>query len=74
MAAAWPTCPTRVFYPTRWTSHPDEPWTARKALRRFLEHEWEHTGQVREILNAWTEHSHAIRTLRAQHGTRITEG
>ena len=22
-----------VFYPTLWTRHPEEPWTARKALR-----------------------------------------
>jgi uncharacterized damage-inducible protein DinB/predicted RNase H-like HicB family nuclease len=41
-----------VFYPTHWTQHPEEPWTARKALRRFLEHEREHTAQVREILAA----------------------
>ncbi len=41
-----------VFYPTVWTDHPDEPWTARKALRRFLEHEREHTAQVREVLAA----------------------
>ncbi len=45
-----------VFYPTHWTQHPDEPWTARKALRRFLEHEREHTAQVREILAAWRRH------------------
>ena len=32
------------------TRHPEEAWTARKALRRFLEHEREHTGQIREIL------------------------
>jgi predicted RNase H-like HicB family nuclease/uncharacterized damage-inducible protein DinB len=41
-----------VFYPAVWTSRPDEPWTARKVLRRFLEHEREHTEQVREILAA----------------------
>jgi uncharacterized damage-inducible protein DinB/predicted RNase H-like HicB family nuclease len=41
-----------VFYPAAWTDHPDEPWTARKALRRCLEHEREHTGQVREVLAA----------------------
>ena len=41
-----------VFYPTVWTEHPDEPWTARKVLRRALEHEQEHTGQAREILAA----------------------
>jgi uncharacterized damage-inducible protein DinB len=39
-----------VFYPTAWTEHPDEAWTLRKALRRFLEHEREHTAQAREIL------------------------
>jgi len=27
-----------------------EPWNARKVFRRFLEHEREHTGQVREVL------------------------
>jgi uncharacterized damage-inducible protein DinB/predicted RNase H-like HicB family nuclease len=44
---------TKVFYPAAWTDHPEEPWTARKALRRFLEHEREHTAQAREILLAW---------------------
>ncbi|MBN1811698.1 MAG: type II toxin-antitoxin system HicB family antitoxin [Anaerolineae bacterium] len=44
---------TKVFYPTRWTGHPEEPWTARKALRRFLEHEREHTVQAQELLLAW---------------------
>jgi predicted RNase H-like HicB family nuclease/uncharacterized damage-inducible protein DinB len=41
-----------VFYPTCWTQHPDEPWTAHKALRRFLEHEREHN------VDAWNQ-SHA---------------
>jgi predicted RNase H-like HicB family nuclease/uncharacterized damage-inducible protein DinB len=41
-----------VFYPTCWTDHPDEPWTARKVMRRFVEHEREHTAQAREILAA----------------------
>lgn len=41
-----------IFYPVVWTDHPDEPWTARKVLRRLLEHEREHTEQVREILRA----------------------
>jgi predicted RNase H-like HicB family nuclease/uncharacterized damage-inducible protein DinB len=39
-----------VFYPSHWTDHPDEPWTTRKALRRAVEHEREHTGQIQEIL------------------------
>lgn len=42
-----------VFTPVGWTDHPEEPWTARKVLRRFLEHEREHTAQAREILLAW---------------------
>jgi uncharacterized damage-inducible protein DinB len=41
-----------VFCPSAWTRHPEEAWTARKVLRRFLEHEREHTGQAREILAA----------------------
>lgn len=43
---------SRVVYPSQWTDHPEEPWTARKALRRLIEHEREHTAQVREILVA----------------------
>jgi predicted RNase H-like HicB family nuclease/uncharacterized damage-inducible protein DinB len=39
-----------VFYPRLWTQHPEEPWTARKVMRRFLEHEREHTGQIRHLL------------------------
>jgi len=39
-----------LVYPSRWTRRPDEPWTARKALRRAVEHEREHTEQVQEIL------------------------
>ncbi|MBN1955872.1 MAG: DinB family protein [Anaerolineae bacterium] len=45
-----------VVYPTHWTTHPDEAWTARKALRRFLEHALEHTGQVRQVLAARRRH------------------
>jgi predicted RNase H-like HicB family nuclease len=41
-----------VSYPTWFTDHPDEPWTARKALRRLLEHEREHARHIREILAA----------------------
>ncbi|MDQ3549369.1 MAG: type II toxin-antitoxin system HicB family antitoxin [Chloroflexota bacterium] len=39
-----------VLYPTWFTDHADEPWTARKALRRLLEHEREHTRHIRELL------------------------
>jgi predicted RNase H-like HicB family nuclease/uncharacterized damage-inducible protein DinB len=41
-----------ILYPSRWTKHPEEAWTARKALRRALEHERQHTAQVRRILSA----------------------
>lgn len=44
---------SEVFYPDRWTSHPEEAWTARKALRRFLEHERQHAAQARRILAAY---------------------
>ena len=44
---------TDIFYPTAWTNHPDEPWSARKVLRRFLEHEREHTAQIGDILDAY---------------------
>lgn len=39
-----------TVFPTAWSHRPEEPWTARKALRRFVEHEREHTGQARELL------------------------
>jgi uncharacterized damage-inducible protein DinB/predicted RNase H-like HicB family nuclease len=45
-----------VFRPMHWTDHPEELWTARKALRRFLEHEREHTAQVRETLTIHRRH------------------
>jgi uncharacterized damage-inducible protein DinB len=48
-----------VFHLTRWTQRPEELWTARKALRRILEHEREHTSQVREILAGYLEVSRA---------------
>jgi uncharacterized damage-inducible protein DinB len=41
-----------VVRPTAWTEHPDEEWTAHKSLRRFLEHEREHTWHVREVMAA----------------------
>ncbi len=46
----------RVSRPAHWTDHPDEEWTARKALRRFLEHEREHTAQIRQVLAARRRH------------------
>ncbi|MFQ5616420.1 MAG: DinB family protein, partial [Anaerolineales bacterium] len=43
----------RVAVPTHFTSNPTEQWTARKALRRMLEHEREHTAHIREVLARW---------------------
>lgn len=40
-----------IIFPTWFTEHPDEGWTARKALRRLLEHEREHTRHIRGILS-----------------------
>lgn len=44
-----------VVQPQHRTRHPEEAWTARKALRRFLEHEREHTGQIREVLSSYRQ-------------------
>jgi len=41
-----------VTHPTAWTDHPEEAWTARKVLRRAVEHERQHTAQARRILAA----------------------
>jgi uncharacterized damage-inducible protein DinB/predicted RNase H-like HicB family nuclease len=44
---------SRLFHPACWTDHPEEAWTARKALRRALEHERQHTVQAHRILAAY---------------------
>lgn len=43
-----------LVMPVRWAKDPEnpEPWTARKALRRLVEHEREHVGHIREVLAA----------------------
>ena len=41
---------SQISYPTQWTDHPDEPWSARKVLRRMIEHEREHTEQIVQVL------------------------
>ncbi|MBE0411989.1 MAG: DinB family protein [Anaerolineales bacterium] len=46
-------------YPSHWTKHPHEPWTARKALRRMVEHELEHTEHIRQVLSEWRLQLHA---------------
>ncbi len=51
---------TAIHHPTVWTRHPEEPWTARKALRRFVEHEREHTAQVEGILTRWRQRSSSL--------------
>ncbi len=48
-----PEARSRICTPSAWTRHPEEPWTLRKVLRRFLEHELEHTAQVRRILDLY---------------------
>lgn len=44
-----------ITRPAHWTKHPDEPWTARKVLRRMVEHELEHVAHIRKILENYTE-------------------
>ncbi|MCA9990432.1 MAG: DinB family protein [Anaerolineales bacterium] len=46
----------QVTFPAMWSYHPDEMWTARKALRRLVEHELEHVAQVRQVLAQWRAH------------------
>ena len=41
---------TGVFTRADFTSYPTEQWTARKVLRRFLEHEREHIYNIRWYL------------------------
>lgn len=48
-----------VYSPTHWTKHPHEPWTARKVLRRMIEHELEHTEHIRQVLSEWRVQLHA---------------
>ena len=43
-----------TVYPARWTNHPEEGWTVRKALRRMLEHEREHYHHIRALLRGQT--------------------
>jgi uncharacterized damage-inducible protein DinB len=43
---------SEVFRPAHFTDYPEEEWTARKVLRRFVEHEREHTHQARAIRTA----------------------
>jgi uncharacterized damage-inducible protein DinB len=38
-----------------YTCYPEEQWTLRKVLRRFLEHEREHLGTIKIVLNESTE-------------------
>ena len=39
-----------IFMRPEYTQYPNEQWTARKVLRRFLEHEREHTYNIRWYL------------------------
>ncbi len=39
-----------------YTRYPDEPWTLRKVLRRFVEHEREHIGTIQLTLSALSSH------------------
>jgi uncharacterized damage-inducible protein DinB len=41
-----------IFTRRAYTRHPQEEWTFRKVLRRFVEHEREHIGTIGELLLA----------------------
>lgn len=51
LAVLTPTERAAVFTRAEYTEHPEEAWTARKVLRRFVEHEREHTAQVAAMLD-----------------------
>jgi predicted RNase H-like HicB family nuclease/uncharacterized damage-inducible protein DinB len=42
-----------ITRPVHWTKYPEEPWTARKALRRMIEHELEHLAHIHYILDEY---------------------
>ena len=42
------------FTRSAYTRYPDEQWTLRKVLRRFIEHEREHLGTIKIVLNEST--------------------
>lgn len=46
----------QVFTPTHFTEKEGEPWTARKVMRRWLEHEREHTAHIAHIVRRWRLH------------------
>lgn len=47
----------KAFISKKYTDHPEEEWTARKVLRRFLEHEREHIQNIRNILGQYQKRS-----------------
>jgi predicted RNase H-like HicB family nuclease/uncharacterized damage-inducible protein DinB len=44
-----------VFTRAAYTQHPEELWTFRKVLRRFVEHEREHIGTIKRVIEAIAE-------------------
>jgi uncharacterized damage-inducible protein DinB len=40
-----------TFTRAEYTDHPNEEWTGRKVLRRFVEHEREHLAQITALLD-----------------------
>lgn len=46
---------SKTTIPAYYTNHPDEKWSARKVVRRFLEHEAEHTENIQRILKLYFE-------------------
>jgi len=39
-----------VYHPKKNTKHPEEPWSARKVIRRYVEHEREHIDNIKQRL------------------------
>lgn len=52
LEAVFPDQTKGTFRRRAYTSHPEELWTFRKVLRRFVEHEREHIATMRKLLDA----------------------
>ena len=52
LEAVFQSQPVGAFRRRAYTRHPDESWTLRKVLRRFVEHEREHISTIRKVIIA----------------------
>jgi len=63
LSAAIPEKDAASFKRVAYTQHPEELWTFRKVLRRFVEHEREHIGTISKVIEALDEFSPQPRAI-----------